>query len=58
VLDPRRFDVIVASNLLGDILTDLDSAVTGSIGLGPSANLNIEGGIRRCSSRFSGQRPI
>jgi tartrate dehydrogenase/decarboxylase/D-malate dehydrogenase len=43
VLDPRRFDVIVASNLLGDILTDLGSAVTGSIGLGPSANLNIDG---------------
>jgi tartrate dehydrogenase/decarboxylase / D-malate dehydrogenase len=49
VLDPRRFDVIVASNLLGDILTDLGSAVTGSIGLGPSANLNLDG---ECPSMF------
>jgi tartrate dehydrogenase/decarboxylase/D-malate dehydrogenase len=34
--------VVVASNLFGDILTDLSSAVTGSIGLGASANLNPE----------------
>ena len=37
---PTDFDVIVASNLFGDILTDLSAAVTGSIGLAPSANLN------------------
>jgi len=37
---PERFDVIVASNLFGDILTDLSAAVTGSLGLAPSANLN------------------
>jgi tartrate dehydrogenase/decarboxylase/D-malate dehydrogenase len=37
---PVDFDVIVASNLFGDILTDLSAAVTGSIGLAPSANLN------------------
>jgi tartrate dehydrogenase/decarboxylase / D-malate dehydrogenase len=37
---PNDFDVIVASNLFGDILTDLSAAVTGSIGLAPSANLN------------------
>jgi tartrate dehydrogenase/decarboxylase/D-malate dehydrogenase len=42
VLDPRRFDVIVASNLFGDILTDLSAAVAGSIGIAPSANLNPE----------------
>ena len=36
----RRFDVIVASNLFGDILTDLSAAITGSLGLAPSANLN------------------
>jgi tartrate dehydrogenase/decarboxylase/D-malate dehydrogenase len=37
---PVDFDVIVASNLFGDILTDLSAAITGSIGLAPSANLN------------------
>jgi tartrate dehydrogenase/decarboxylase / D-malate dehydrogenase len=37
---PEHFDVIVASNLFGDILTDLGAAVTGSLGLAPSANLN------------------
>lgn len=40
VLDPARFDVIVASNLFGDILSDLAAAVAGSIGIAPSANLN------------------
>jgi tartrate dehydrogenase/decarboxylase/D-malate dehydrogenase len=42
VLKPWTLDVVVASNLLGDILSDLGSAVTGSIGLAPSANLNPE----------------
>src|SRR5687768_1530979 len=37
---PAAFDVIVASNLFGDILTDLSAAITGSLGLAPSANLN------------------
>ena len=39
---PDAFDVIVASNLFGDILTDLSAAITGSLGLAPSANLNPE----------------
>jgi tartrate dehydrogenase/decarboxylase/D-malate dehydrogenase len=43
VLDPQRFDTIVASNLFGDILSDLASALTGSIGVAPSGNLNPEG---------------
>ncbi len=43
VLDPARFDVVVASNLFGDILTDLGAAIIGSIGIAPSANLNPEG---------------
>ena len=43
VLDPRRFDVVVASNLFGDILSDLGAAIAGSIGIAPSANLNPEG---------------
>ena len=37
---PESFDVLVASNLFGDILTDLSAAITGSLGLAPSANLN------------------
>jgi tartrate dehydrogenase/decarboxylase / D-malate dehydrogenase len=40
VLEPERFDVIVASNLFGDILSDLTAAVAGSIGIAPSANLD------------------
>ncbi|THU03791.1 tartrate dehydrogenase [Lampropedia puyangensis] len=40
VLQPQRFDVVVASNLFGDILSDLGPATTGTIGLAPSANLN------------------
>jgi tartrate dehydrogenase/decarboxylase / D-malate dehydrogenase len=39
---PEAFDVVVASNLFGDILTDLSGAITGSLGLNPSANLNPE----------------
>lgn len=42
VLKPQTFDVIVASNLFGDILTDLGGAIMGSIGIAPAANLNIE----------------
>jgi tartrate dehydrogenase/decarboxylase/D-malate dehydrogenase len=42
VRDPARFDVIVASNLFGDILSDLAAALAGSLGLAPSANLNPE----------------
>jgi tartrate dehydrogenase/decarboxylase/D-malate dehydrogenase len=49
VLEPERFDVIVASNLFGDILSDLGSACAGTIGLAPSANLNPE---RRFPSLF------
>jgi tartrate dehydrogenase/decarboxylase/D-malate dehydrogenase len=40
ILDPGAFDVIVASNLFGDILSDLVAAVAGSIGIAASANLN------------------
>ncbi|CAN5411013.1 tartrate dehydrogenase [soil metagenome] len=42
VLEPNRFDVVVASNLFGDILSDLGPACTGTIGIAPSANLNPE----------------
>ena len=39
---PQQFDVVVASNLFGDILSDLGPACTGTIGIAPSANLNPE----------------
>jgi tartrate dehydrogenase/decarboxylase / D-malate dehydrogenase len=42
VLQPQRFEVVVATNLFGDILSDLGPATTGTIGLAPSANLNPE----------------
>ena len=42
VLAPNSIDVVVASNLFGDILSDLGAAIAGSIGIAPSANLNPE----------------
>ena len=42
VRNPHWFDVVVGSNLFGDILSDLGPAVAGSIGIAPSANLNPE----------------
>ena len=42
VLTPEWFDVVVASNLFGDILSDLGSACTGTIGIAPSGNINPE----------------
>ncbi len=42
VLHPERLDVVVGSNLFGDILSDLGAAVAGSIGIAASANLNPE----------------
>ena len=43
VQHPDWFDVVVGSNLFGDILSDLGPAVAGSIGIAPSANINPEG---------------
>jgi tartrate dehydrogenase/decarboxylase/D-malate dehydrogenase len=42
VLNPQRFNVVVASNLFGDILSDLGPACTGTIGIAPSGNINPE----------------
>jgi tartrate dehydrogenase/decarboxylase/D-malate dehydrogenase len=42
VRNPHWFDVVVGSNLFGDILSDLGPAVVGSIGIAPSANINPE----------------
>jgi len=49
VLQPERFDVVVASNAVGDILSDLGPACTGTFALAPSASLNPE---RRFPSLF------
>ncbi len=49
VLHPEWFDVVVASNLFGDILSDLGPACTGTIGIAPSASINPE---RRFPSLF------
>ena len=42
VKDPRRFEIVVTSNLFGDILTDLGAAIAGGMGLAAGANLNPE----------------
>ena len=42
VLSPQKFDVVAATNLFGDILSDLGPACTGTIGIAPSASLNPE----------------
>ena len=42
VKDPKRFEVVVTSNLFGDILTDLGAAIAGGMGLAAGANLNPE----------------
>ena len=49
ITDPAALDVIVCSNLFGDILTDLGAAVSGSLGLAPSGNIDPE---RRYPSMF------
>lgn len=49
VTRPQSFQVVVASNLFGDILTDLGGAIAGGIGLAPAANINPE---RRFPSMF------
>jgi tartrate dehydrogenase/decarboxylase/D-malate dehydrogenase len=41
-MSPERFSVVVASNLFGDILSDLGPGVTGTIAVAPSANINPE----------------
>lgn len=43
VLNPKRFKVIVAPNMFGDILTDLGAAIQGGLGFAPSGNINPEG---------------
>ena len=49
VKDPKRFEIVVTSNLFGDILTDLGAAIAGGMGLAAGANLDPE---RRFPSMF------
>lgn len=58
VLHPDWFDVVVGSNLFGDILSDLGPACTGTIGIAPSANINPEGKFPAYLSRYTAARQI
>jgi tartrate dehydrogenase/decarboxylase/D-malate dehydrogenase len=57
VRHPDWFDVVVGSNLFGDILSDLGPAVVGSIGIAPSANLNPEGSYPSMFEPVHGSAP-
>ncbi|MHA6345658.1 tartrate dehydrogenase [Roseivivax sp. CAU 1761] len=57
VLNPDRFDVVVASNLFGDILSDLGPACTGTIGIAPSGNINPEGAFPSLFEPVHGSAP-
>ncbi|MET8654853.1 tartrate dehydrogenase [Nocardia aurea] len=57
VLHPDRLDVIVGSNLFGDILSDLAAAVTGGLGLAPSGNINPDRGVPSMFEAVHGSAP-
>ena len=57
VLTPEWFDVVVASNLFGDILSDLGPACTGTIGIAPSANINPENNFPSLFEPVHGSAP-
>jgi tartrate dehydrogenase/decarboxylase/D-malate dehydrogenase len=57
VLNPHKFDVVVASNLFGDILSDLGPACTGTIGIAPSGNINPEGDFPSLFEPVHGSAP-
>ncbi|MCB8887574.1 tartrate dehydrogenase [Vreelandella malpeensis] len=57
VLHPDWFDVVVGSNLFGDILSDLGPACTGTIGVAPSANINPEGNFPSLFEPVHGSAP-
>ena len=57
VLYPESFDVIVASNLYGDILSDLGAAIVGSLGIAPSANLAASPGVPSMFEPVHGSAP-
>jgi tartrate dehydrogenase/decarboxylase / D-malate dehydrogenase len=57
VLSPERFDVVVGSNLFGDILSEITAATSGAIGMAPSANLNPEGTFPSLFEPIHGSAP-
>jgi tartrate dehydrogenase/decarboxylase/D-malate dehydrogenase len=57
VLHPERFDVILTTNLFGDILSDLGGALMGSLGLAPSGNINPEGEFPSMFEPIHGSAP-
>ena len=57
VLKPERFDVVVTSNLFGDILTDLGAAISGGIGLAAGDNLNPDGTYPSMFESIHGSAP-
>jgi tartrate dehydrogenase/decarboxylase/D-malate dehydrogenase len=57
VMNPDRFDVVVASNLFGDILSDLGPACTGTIGIAPSGNINPTGDFPSLFEPVHGSAP-
>ncbi|MED4128775.1 tartrate dehydrogenase [Shouchella miscanthi] len=57
VTRPADFDVIVASNLFGDILTDIGAAIMGSIGIAPAANINVNGNYPSMFEPVHGSAP-
>ncbi|HET6872192.1 MAG TPA: tartrate dehydrogenase [Sporolactobacillaceae bacterium] len=57
VTRPHVFDVIVASNLFGDILTDIGGAIMGSIGIAPAANINLKGNYPSMFEPVHGSAP-
>ena len=57
MLNPDKFDVVVGSNLFGDILSDLGPACTGTIGIAPSGNINPEGDFPSLFEPVHGSAP-
>jgi len=57
VKDPKRFEVVVTSNLFGDILTDLGAAISGGMGLAAGANINPEGKFPSMFEPIHGSAP-
>lgn len=57
IKDPKRFQIVVTSNLFGDILTDLGAAIAGGMGLAAGANLNPEGKFPSMFEPIHGSAP-
>jgi tartrate dehydrogenase/decarboxylase/D-malate dehydrogenase len=57
VMQPESLDVVVASNLFGDILTDLGAAIQGGLGYAASANVNPAGGVPSMFEPVHGSAP-